>query len=154
MGFIEAPSLKPLRGQSLFYPTAGSDWQEVLELFVDHIDEFHFCDTHYSSPGTLPSPFSNPNFYHLVSSDLRGKPTAQIEPPTAERPYPYLELGSLTVYERVSDSRRVTVVRRRGFGQCAIHEFANHSVGIFVHRGDSPGEGGSNVLPSKSTPRL
>jgi hypothetical protein len=146
MGFIEAPSLKALRGQSLFYPAAGSDWHEALELFVDHIDEFHFCDTHYSSPGSLPSPFSNPQSYQLVSSDLRGKSTARIEPPTTERPYPYLELGSLRqVYERVSDSRRVTVVRRRGFGQCAIHEFSDHSIGVFVHRGDSPGEGGSNV---------
>jgi hypothetical protein len=60
MGCIEAPSLKALRGQCLFYPAAGSDSHEALELFVDHIDEFHFCDTHYSSPGRLPSPFSNP----------------------------------------------------------------------------------------------
>jgi hypothetical protein len=26
-----------------------------------------------------------------------------------------------------------------------LAEFADHSIGVFVHRGDSPGEGGSNV---------
>jgi hypothetical protein len=38
------------------------------------------------------------------------------------------------------------VNRRRGFGQYALtNEFSDASIGVFVHRGDSPGEGGSNV---------
>jgi len=47
--------------------------------------------------------------------------------------------------ERVSDGRRLTVIRRCGYEQYALGEFPNRSIGVFVHRGDSPGEGGSNV---------
>jgi hypothetical protein len=39
----------------------------------------------------------------------------------------------------------IKVVRRRGFGQIALSEFAPGSIGVFIHRGDSPGESGSNV---------
>lgn len=49
-------------------------------------------------------------------------------------------------YERVGDRRRITVIRRRGFGQYALStEFADGSVGVFMHRGDISGEGGSNI---------
>ena len=61
-------------------------------------------------------------------------------------PYRKLEPGRLKqLYERVSDSRRLTVIRRRGFGQYVLGEFPNRSIGVFVHRGDSPGDGGSNT---------
>jgi hypothetical protein len=40
----------------------------------------------------------------------------------------------------------VTINRRRGFGQYAlVNEFSDRAIGVFMHRGDSPGEGGSNV---------
>ena len=61
-------------------------------------------------------------------------------------PYRKLEPGRLKqLYERVSDGRRLTVIRRRGFGQYVLGEFPNRSIGVFVHRGDSPGDGGSNT---------
>jgi hypothetical protein len=63
-----------------------------------------------------------------------------------QRPYRKLEPGRLKqLYERVSDGRRLTVIRRRGFGQYVLGEFPNRSIGVFVHRGDSPGDGGSNT---------
>ncbi len=36
------------------------------------------------------------------------------------------------------------IVRRRGFGHFALNEQPPKSISIFVHRGDSPGESGSN----------
>ena len=80
------------------------------------------------------------------SVKLADKPKARLQQPTAARPYRELERGRLKqVYERVSDGRRLTVIRRRGFGQYALAEFPDRTIGIFVHRGDSPGEGGSNT---------
>lgn len=38
------------------------------------------------------------------------------------------------------------MIRRRGFGQYALHELPDGSLSMFMHRGDSPGEGGSNVF--------
>jgi hypothetical protein len=55
-------------------------------------------------------------------------------------------------YGREDDARRLKIVRRREFGQCALSEFADRSIGIFVHRGDSEGEGGSNLFFLANTP--
>ena len=37
------------------------------------------------------------------------------------------------------------VVQRRGFGQYALHEVPDSSLHMFLHRGDSGGEGGSGA---------
>lgn len=143
--FIEPGCLAGLQGRCLFYPVAGFDWSEFLLRFGDHIDEFHFCDITYNL-STLRSPFANPSSYRLIEKDIQGKPAAQIQYPTAERPYRMLEPARLKeVYDLVGDGRRITVIRKRGFGQYALAEFPERSIGTFVHRGDSPGEGGSNV---------
>jgi len=39
-----------------------------------------------------------------------------------------------------------TIVFRKGFGQYALNELENNSLYCFYHRGDSQGEGGSNVF--------
>jgi hypothetical protein len=92
------------------------------------------------------SPFADSSPYRLITTEIEGKPKARIQPPTADRPYRELEPGRLKqVYERARDCRSLTVVRRRGFGEYALDEFPNRSIGVFVHRGDSPGEGGSNT---------
>ena len=47
-------------------------------------------------------------------------------------------------YERVGDRRRITVIRRRGFGQYALStEFADGSLGVHAPK---RGEGGSKYL--------
>lgn len=74
---------------------------------------------------------------------------ARMEAKTSEHPYRNLEAGRLIqFYELKDDARRLKIVRRRGFGQCALSEFADQSIGIFVHRKDSPGDGGS-IHPAK-----
>lgn len=146
--FIEPGILENLGGRTLFYPAAGCDWSEFLENFEDHIDEFRFSDIKYNFKPNMPSPFTKPNNYRSVSSTIHGEQRASMERrrPEIGRAYNFLEPGQLTeVFDRASDGRRIAVVRRRGFGQYALSEIEDRSLGIFVHRGDSPGECGSNI---------
>ena len=48
-------------------------------------------------------------------------------------------------YRNTERDRHVEVVQRRGFGQYALHEIADRSLHMFLHRGDSSGEGGSGT---------
>ena len=147
--FIEPVSLASLEGRSLFYPSAGFDWSEFLTTFADHIDEFRFADTQYQFDRNFGSPFVDPSEYRKIASDLDGNPTAQTETrkDASADAYDFVKPAHLTeVYERILDGRRLKVIRRRGYGQYALAEFSDRSIGVFVHRGDSPGEGGSNVV--------
>jgi len=55
--------LDNLKSKSLFYPSAGNDILEVLDLFVPHLKEFHFVDMlddmHYGEEHYGKSPFIN-----------------------------------------------------------------------------------------------
>jgi len=148
VAYIEPNSLETLERRLLFYPAAGDDWSEFLELFADYVDEFHFTDITYQFDKDLESPFGDSSAYRKVESDFDGDQPAQIElrRDPAGRDYSYVEPGRLTeLYERKIDGRRFKVIRRRGFGQYSLAKFPNQSIGVFVHRGDSPGESGSNV---------
>jgi hypothetical protein len=144
--FIESAALATVHGRLLFYPAAGTDWCELLRVFDGVVAEFHFSDVVYEDLGALPCPFGNSASYRLLKSKIEGKCAARMEASTQERPYRNIEPGRLVqFYEQRDDARRLKIVRRRGFGQYALSEFADRSIGIFVHRGDSPGEAGSNV---------
>jgi hypothetical protein len=147
--FVLPEWLEAVRGKQLFYPAAGSDWTEPLHLFADHVGEFWFADTEYR-PGLQMSPvFADGSEFRLVSRDRSGSPDAIKERRRAanDREYWFVNPGNLReVYERSTDGRRIVVNRRRGFGQYALSlEFAERTIGVFMHRGDSPGESGSNV---------
>jgi hypothetical protein len=147
MSFIEPGSLANFEGRCLFYPMAGSDCSEFFELFADRIDEFHFADIHYQFDETLVPRLLDPSKYRRISHKLDGDRLADVEPITAERPYRFVKPAFLTeAYERTRDHRPFKVIRRRGFAQYALADFLDRSIGVFVHRGDSPGEGGSNVF--------
>lgn len=148
VAFIEPNSLATLEKRLLFYPAAGDDWSEFLELFADHVDEFHFTDITHQFDKDLESPFGDSSAYRKVERDFDGDRTAQIElrRNPAGRDYSYVKPGLLTeLYERKIDGRRFKVIRRRGYGQISLAKFPDQSIGVFVHRGDSPGESGSNV---------
>jgi hypothetical protein len=53
--FIEPESLLAIRGRYLFYPAAGSDWNELLTRFSDYVDEFYFCDLAYNELEHVPA---------------------------------------------------------------------------------------------------
>jgi hypothetical protein len=114
------------------------------------VDEFHFADIAYDFSDQRRRPkLPDDVRWRFISEELVGTPIATIEQrcSATRRGYRELEPAWLNqVYERSDDGRRIKVVWRRGFGQYALAEFAAGSLGVFVHRGDSGGEGGSNVF--------
>ncbi|SRR5579885_377985 len=141
---IEPAALSGLQSKSLFYPAAGDDWGDFLSSFSDYVDEFHFCDITYDFSRLRSSLNCS---WLQIGREQQGNSSSLIENRHNERrPYKYVEPGRLKeVYESKLDGKRLTVIRRRGFGQYALAEFPDRSIGVFVHRGDSPGDGGSNV---------
>jgi hypothetical protein len=139
--------LEAVRGKALFYPAAGSDYNEALKVFQDHIDTFWFCDKAYPAGLNLPPVLTSNDGFLLIQSQKSGAPNATCEIRLANgRTYRFLEPSKLIeAYER-TDGRQLTVIRRRGFGQIALStEFTERALGVFMHRGDSPGESGSNI---------
>lgn len=143
--FIEPTCFQVIERGRLFYPGAGSDHAEFLILFASHLTEFRFADIDYDFGRDQPPSDPGPE-YKLLESRLDGDATARLEWPTSDRPYRVIKPAHLIRrYERRCDGRRFNVILRRGFGQYALAELEDRSVHVFVHRGDSAGEGGSNV---------
>jgi len=77
--FIEPAWLTTTRAKAFFYPTAGSDWAEPLQLFGEHIDEFWFADIAYPRGLSMEPVYKRDADYQLLSRTLVGDPTAAIE---------------------------------------------------------------------------
>jgi hypothetical protein len=155
--FYIAPEwLEATRGSTFFYPAAGSDHAEALSIFQDYVEVFWFCDISYPKGLNLRTVCNSNTDLRLVKQDISGEPMAEMESRRTDsnRKYNFLQPSKLVeTYER-TDGRRLTVIRRRGFGQIALStEFTDCSIGVFMHRGDSLGESGSNVyfLANKKT---
>lgn len=146
-GFIEPDTLNQLNARCLFYPVAGEDCCDLLHVFFDYVDQFHFCDLKlYKDLRSLRPLLVGPAYRRIGAREI-GVRKADIEQrKNGERPHKWITPGRLEeIYQRVCDGRHVTVVRRRGYGQYALGEFQDHSIGVFVHRGDSDAEGGSGT---------
>ena len=141
--FIEPEIIDSLQGRTLFYPSSGQDWNDFLKVFVGRVDEFHFCDITYQFASRRKPPFNLSSEYQLIEDRIEGPKTAGIENRDG---YRWVEPAKLyQVWRHIETGRNFTIIWRRGFGQYALAEFADRSIGVFVHRGDSPGESGSNV---------
>lgn len=151
MSFIKTDALKAIRGSALFYPSAGRDWDEPLRLFVPCVHEYWFVDTTYfthdergdrgepSISGHADLVFER---FELSGSALAALETRRDESSGCE--YPFVEPCTRSeVYRHRPSDTRVVLHRRRGFGQRSIAMAPD--MGVFFHRGDSPGEAGSNV---------
>lgn len=151
MSFIDPTVLEPLRGASLFYPSAGRDWNEALGLFIPTITDYWFVDVAYFTHGrrgdTRTPMLAAQEDLSFQGFELTGPPIAERETrqdPSTGRHYPFIEPCTRSeVYYHGSTQSRIVVHWRRGFGQRSIA--CVDDIGVFFHRGDSPGEGGSNV---------
>lgn len=150
MSLIQPCALDEIRGAALFYPSAGEDWREPLELFAPAIAEFWFVDVAYFTrlPADVVEPWiQDSTVFDFQGFTLNGPPLARHETRvdrSSGRSYPFVEPCTRTeVYEHRPTNTRIRVHRRRGFGQRSISVVPD--IGVFFHRGDSPGEGGSNV---------
>lgn len=147
--------LRRLPGRIFFYPSAGNDWMEPLTQFVEGMDEFRFIDIGYQFTNVRPIPLSGWDF--LEDSAVLNGPAVyrtDILQDGNGREFRHIEPAWLShAYRNPRDGRHVLVTRRRGFGQYALHELPDSSLGIFWHRGDSTGEGGSDVWYLANRPR-
>lgn len=141
--FIPSEWLTLIREGSFLYPCAGDDFQEALSVFSPYVSKFVFCDLFYDKGLNLKPVFRPKEGYQLTGSSISGDPSSSL---SCKDGHKEIEPSALIeVYENEYGNRRVTVKRRRGFGQYSLLEFEPKSISVFMHRGDSPGEGGSNV---------
>lgn len=136
-----------IAGRRLFYPCAGNDWAEPISLFADWIDSFQFDDICYDFTHPVDLPIDRTR-YLLQAQTLAGPSSCrpQFREDEAGRSYRFITPASLT--ETFWDTRlrrTLQVVRRRGFGQYGLNRLPDGELSVFIHRGDSLGEGGSNT---------
>lgn len=145
--FIEPKWLREIVNTKFYYPAAGADFREPLQIFCDHLSEFMFCDTNYGRSLRLEPVLSREDQFELIDQIRIG--SFQINMEYRSDPYgrQYRHLAPSKIIERYRrvDGRTIVVIRRCGFGQIGLlSEFEPRSLGVFMHRGDSMGEGGSN----------
>jgi hypothetical protein len=133
-------------GKIFMYPCAGNDISEPVQVFGEFYDTFLFVDLNYRGDDKQPK---IPGWKEVRGSQRRfGSPNSSIR---------HLQDGRcryrlidpewfLTDYVNETTGRQILIVRRRGFGQYALHELRDGSLSMFMHRGDSSGDGGSNVF--------
>ena len=145
--YIAQDWLDAVRNTSFYYPCAGSDYEEPITVFQDYVNRFCFCDL-YNDGLSPPSVSPLSAEWHCVSKEISGEPNARMERRHDDNghKYRYLEPSKCEEIYNRADGRQITVIWRRGFGQIGLSkEFSDRSLGVFMHRGDSPGEAGSNV---------
>jgi hypothetical protein len=146
--FVEPSWLNAVKGTRFYYPAAYLDHMEALEVFQDVVDEFWFADSHYPADLRIEPALGKESIFRLLEVERNGAINARQEQrqDLLGHSFNYLEPSRLIErYER-EDGRKITVVRRRGYGQIGLmEEFAEKELGVFMHRGDSNNDGGSGV---------
>lgn len=130
----------------LFYPAAGFDLGEIVTAFRSRVDQMVFSDTSYRFDSSGQSRLFEEARISPSQVDLRGPAAwARSRQRAGGRSRSWIEPGWLTARPN-GDERVKEIVFRRGFSQFALRELGDRSIRVFVHRGDSPGESGSNTL--------
>jgi hypothetical protein len=136
--FIEPDWLAVASGGVFYYPAAGADLEEPIHVFSSHVNTFHFCDISYESLDLLPHALgSSPSHIRYV-----GPLRATMDRIGGIR---HIDPGKRIETHERRGAEPLVIVRRRGFGQMGLAEFSPRSISVFMHRGDSMGEGGSNA---------
>ena len=133
-------------GRSFFYPCAGNDWDEPLAAFAAWFDEFHFVDLYYQF--SRYSLIKSSGWTLVPASTTRDGPADDAIRYVLTDSSSYRDISPAWLRETYAcqqSGRTVRITRRRGFGQYALDELPDASLGVFFHRGDSSGEGGSNT---------
>lgn len=134
-------------GKIFLYPCAGFDTHDSIEAFGSSFDTFIFVDINYrrkSFDVKIPSGWVELEF----SVEYEG-PWSEQGRTVTEGKRRFRDIKPAwrkSRYRHIDSGREIDVVFRRGFGQYALHELADGSLGMFLHRGDSAGEGGSGVI--------
>ena len=143
---LDMEALYGITGRSFFYPCAWQDWKEMLDAFGDVIDEFHFVDVNYQFAKSMP--IVNPRWRLLPDQTALKGPAVDTLRTIENVRHPYRDITPAWLRERyinLESSRTIQVIRRRGFGEYALDELPDNSLGIFCHRGDSGIHAGSRT---------
>jgi len=140
-------TLKSFKNVRLLYPASGKhDCKIFVNDLFRYVDEFIFCDLTYTY-NSDSSPIIKNSIFNLIDHKIIGNPTETILKKISEFGE-YRDVNPAYIierYEHVYSKKNFIVTWRRGFGQFSVIELEDNSLDIFVHRGDSPGEGGSNI---------
>lgn len=135
--------LELVRDSVLFYPCAGCDTKEPIEVFHSHIQDFRFYDRSYKNGPNLDLEVMSSLGYAPISS-TRSTKTTQRDFNEGNK-FESLE----ETYQR-PDGRLISIQRKKALirghqVEWLMRDFSDSSIGVFIHRGDSLGEGGSNI---------
>jgi hypothetical protein len=129
--------------RKLFYPCAGPDWKDAFYYFSEEVDEFVFCDLHYK--------FINLNRYLIVNKDFEDisftlTPGVRIVDRTVNPTNIKLAPAEYTkiVKNKISNKTNKIIFKMQS-GQNCLDHFNDEEIYVFFHRGDSEGEGGSDL---------
>lgn len=147
---VSLKCVKKIRGGSmrtLLYPSAGkSDWKVALNQFIESIDKFIFADIQYTTNDINTFKKYLAKISTITHEDLIGSFEHNIHTiNNEENKYQEIKPAYYQIEILINDFKKI-VVFRKGFGQYALYELENDSLNCFYHRGDSQGEGGSNVF--------
>ena len=143
--FIDPKWINEIKGKPFYYPCAGNDLDEPIQIFGKISSELWFCDPFYPRGLKIDRAIKSGNNLNIkfLSSRIDGNAEAVME---NRNGYRFIEPSRKYEEYEYEGGKKVTIIRRRGFGQIGLYEeFADNSLGIFMHRGDSQGDGGSNV---------
>lgn len=134
--FVRAEACEGLASRCLFYPSAGNDTRTPLAAFLPWVDDFWFVDVAYD----LTVPFNR-------QYQIEDEGTEQLTGTTLKTRQPFCIDVRHERYRWPRRSTPVNIHRCRGRGYDtfrAAFMIPRKTVSVFFHRGDSPGEGGSN----------
>jgi len=134
-------------GNVFLYPCAGMDIVQPISAFGVQFDTMLFVDIGYQFESGFHLPkvdgwnelnesvvIEGPKFSSIKIFQSGKNFRKEIEPAWRK-----------SVYQHSESGRCINIVFRRGFGQYALQEISDGALGMFLHRGDSQGEGGSRV---------
>jgi hypothetical protein len=129
----------------LFYPCAGPDWKDAFRYFSEEVDEFVFCDIKYRLNFENLKRFSiGDKEYEDISFTLR--PPVRIVDHTSNFENVKLMPAEYTkfVKHKISNKTKKIIFKMES-GQNCLDNFNDEEIYVFFHRGDSTGEGGSDL---------
>jgi hypothetical protein len=131
--------------RKLFYPCAGPDWKDAFRYFSEEVDEFVFCDLQYKFNFENLNKFSiKNNKYEDISFTLR--PGVRILDhtvnPTNVKSMP-AEYTKFLKHKITNKNKKI--IFQMESGQNCLDHFSDEEIYVFFHRGDSEGEGGSDL---------
>jgi hypothetical protein len=122
------------------------DIPDAVQHFGDQFDTFLFVDVRYKFRELSIPPIKNWEEV-LGTRRLQGKRADPVRTEyLGKRKVRHVEPAWWRVnYRHIQTGRTIEICLRRGFGQYALQELADGSLGMFLHRGDSCADGGSGV---------